>query len=369
MKNSFGNNVILTLFGESHGKCIGGILDGMEPGLKVDTDNIRKLLVKRRSSAIISTKRREDDSFSFLSGVKNGLTEGTPICITIDNNDVSKNNYVNIQDLLRPSHADYTAYCKYHGFEDKNGGGHFSGRLTAPIVALGSIALDSLKEVGIFIGTHINSIGYIKDRSFSDYIFDIELLDSKSISVLDDDVEKQMTDFISKVKTNGDSVGGVTETAVFGLPDGIGEPWFDSIESMISHAIFSIPAVKGVEFGLGFGFDGKHGSNVNDFFTTKCGKIITKTNNNGGINGGISNGMPIVFKTAFKPTPSISIQQESVNIKKMQDETIVINGRHDPAIVHRACPVIDCLTAICLCDMLSTRYGNDFITAVKRSKL
>lgn len=360
MKNTFGQSITVTLFGESHGQAIGAVIDGIAPGIKIDSEYIDKKLSLRRPVGKISTARCEKDEYSILSGVFNGYTTGTPIAITIPNCDTRSNDYTNLTETPRPSHADYTAECKYHGFQDYRGGGHFSGRITAPIVLAGSILQSALIKKNIKIATHISYLGGISDSPISTEE-DMDRLAEIPFPVLSEKAASQMYEKIEEVRAKGDSIGGVLETVVTGLPSGVGEPFFDSMESLLSHALFSIPGIKGVEFGAGFGFADMTGSTANDPFSIKDGKIITKTNNNGGINGGISNGMPVVFRCAVKPTPSISMEQLTVNLSNMKEEKISIVGRHDPAIIHRARAVVDAITAITLSDMLAARYGTDWL--------
>ncbi len=361
MKNTFGNNMAVTLFGESHGNAIGAVVDGLAPGIKIDEDYIRHVLSLRRPAGDISTSRREPDNFVIQSGVFNGKTTGSPLCILIENVDKRSNDYSKMSDIARPSHADYAAYCKYHGFEDYRGGGHFSGRITAAICAVGGILLPALNEKGIQIGTHIKSIGSVSDRDFYDINEDIKALSNMEFAALDDEKANEMKQVIRTAKSNLDSVGGVLETAVTGLDAGIGEPFFDSVESMLSHALFSIPGVKGVEFGAGFAISAMNGSQANDEFYVDDGKVKTKTNNSGGINGGITNGMPLIFRCAMRPTPTIGKQQNTVDFKTLENTTLAAAGRHDPCIVHRARVVVDCITAITLSDMLTGRYGTDWL--------
>ncbi len=361
MKNTFGNNLTVTLFGESHGEAIGVVLDGLSAGIEVDYDYINKMLNLRKGLSVVSTPRREEDNFEILSGVFEGKTTGTPLCIIIKNNDTRSADYSLTKDLARPSHADFTAECKYKGFQDYRGGGHFSGRITAPLCAAAGIIIPALLKKGIKIGSHIAKIGEIEDRCFCDFDNDFEILSGKEFAVLDDSKETEMIDKIKSVKAQGDSIGGIVETAIMGIPAGVGEPWFDSIESIISHAVFSIPGVKGIEFGLGFKFAETPGSIANDSFENDNGKIVTKTNNSGGINGGITNGMPVIFRTAFRPTPTIAKEQNTVNIKTTENAVLEAKGRHDPCIVHRAKVVVDSVTAIALADILVTRYGTDWL--------
>lgn len=361
MKNTFGNSITVTLFGESHGEAIGAVIDGIAPGIKIDCEYIKSKLAQRQSGSDISTPRKEADIPRFLSGIKNGYTEGTPIALIIENTDVKSSAYADISETPRPSHADYTAEMKYHGFQDKRGGGHFSGRITAAFVAAGAILSSALEAKGIKIGTHIKSLHDIKDRNFENLIDDIDYLKKKIIPVLDDDCAENMYKRILDAKRECDSVGGILETAIIGVEAGIGEPWFDTVEGVLSHILFSIPGVKGVEFGDGFATAKMLGSEANDPFGIKNGKIVTDKNSSGGINGGITNGMPIIIRTAVKPTPSIARVQKTVNIADMTDTEISIKGRHDPAIIHRARAVVDAACAIAIADLLSTRYGTDYL--------
>lgn len=361
MKNTFGSSVALTLFGESHGGAIGAILDGIAPGIPVDEQFIAAQMDLRRSVGAISTARREADEVRIVSGVFNGKTTGTPITFIIENQDQRSRDYGELAYKARPGHADLTAQMKYHGFQDFRGGGHFSGRITAGIVAAGAVAVTALRTKGITVGTHILSCGGVSDRGFEDIQADIESLSGREFAVLDQTKTDEMKSAIMAARDEGDSVGGCLETAVYGLPAGVGEPWFDTLESVLAHGLFSIPAVKGVEFGAGFGVTGQRGSQSNDPFRNIGGKVCTETNNCGGILGGISNGMPIVFRCAVKPTPSIYKEQRTVDMRTMEDTDLRIQGRHDPAIVHRARVVVDSVTALTLCDQLSLRFGTDWL--------
>lgn len=361
MKNTIGNNLTVTLFGESHGEAIGCVIDGIAPGISVDEELIASQLEKRKGISSISTPRCEADKVKILSGVFEGKTTGTPVCIMIENGNTNSKDYSLTKDVARPGHADYTAECKYHGFQDYRGGGHFSGRLTAPLVAAGAIAISALRSKGIYIGTHISRCADIEDREFGDISEDIALLDTLDMPVLCEEKRREMLSYIEGVKAEGDSVGGVLSTAVIGMPEGVGEPWFDSVEGMLAHALFSIPAVKGIEFGKGFEFAKLKGSQGNDSFTVYDEKIATVTNNNGGINGGITNGMPITFNLAVKPTPSIFKKQNTVDMKSKEEAELEIKGRHDPAIIHRARVVVDSVTALVICDLLITRFGTDYL--------
>ncbi|MBR5048679.1 MAG: chorismate synthase [Erysipelotrichaceae bacterium] len=366
MKNILGNNITLTLFGESHGPYIGGVIDGLPPGLKIDMDYINTQLEMRKPYGTISTARQEADEVQFISGVLNGYSEGTPLTFIIANGDVRRNDYEN--DLVRPSHADYSAQLKYEGYQDKSGGGHFSGRLTAVIVTAGAILRQALEEKGILIGTHISDLHGIKDHEFENYEEDIRKLNGKRFATLSDLAQQQMIKEIEEARDQQDSLGGILETAIWGLPGGIGEPWFDSLEGLLAHGIFSIGAVKGIEFGSGFALARMKGSEANDQLMIRDGVIETLTNHNGGINGGISNGMPVLFRTAIKPTPSIGKLQLSVDMTKMTNEVINVTGRHDPAIIHRARVVVDCLSAFIIADVISQRYGYMWLTGETKWK-
>lgn len=360
MKNTFGNSLSITLFGESHGEAVGAVIDGLAPGIEIDEKFIEEKTDKRRAYGKISTQRQEEDKVEIVSGVFRGFTEGTPLTVIIRNKDVRSDDYD--RGTARPGHADYTAYRKYHGFEDYRGGGHFSGRLTAPVVAAGAVVLSALNKKGIYIGTHIKKCAGVSDRDFDIIEDDIKALDGKLFSVLCPDAEAKMKAKIEEAAKDGDSVGGILETAIIGLPEGLGEPWFDSFESMLSHGIFSIPAVKGIEFGKGFEFADMKGSEANDLLAFRNGKIITLTNNNSGLNGGITNGMPVIFKTAVKPAPSIFKPQKTVDFIAGENIELKLSGRHDPCIVHRAAVVQDAITALVTADLLTVKFGTDYLS-------
>lgn len=357
MKNTFGQSVSVSLFGESHGEAVGAVIDGLSPGIEVSGETIARQLSRRRPSSPLDTPRQEKDDFKILSGVFNGKTTGTPICIVIPNENTRSGDYD--YGPARPSHADFAAFCKYHGYEDYRGGGHFSGRITAALVAAGGILLPALESIGISVGTHILSCGGVSDRGFENVAEDIELLKGRNFPVLEPARGEEMAERIMQARQDCDSVGGVTQTAVCGIASGVGEPWFDSVEGLLAHAAFSVGGVKGVEFGMGFAFADERGSSCNDALRLQDGRVVAKTNNNGGINGGITNGMPIVFQCAVKPTASIARPQETVDFIKGENAELCIHGRHDPAIVRRICPVLDSVTAIVICDLLAQRFGTD----------
>ena len=364
MKNTLGENFCVTIFGESHGPYIGVVLDGIAPGIDVNKDFINHQLDLRRPSGKISTKRVETDEFILASGVFNDKTTGTPLTILIPNSVQHSKDYEKTATLARPGHADYTANVKYHGFQDFRGGGHFSGRITAALVAAGGIIIPELEKKGIKIGTHIKSLGGIKDRNFEDYQKDIDFLGGTNFPVLDADKSEQMKTLAEKIAAEGDSVGGVLESVILGMPAGVGEPWFGTLESELSYALFSIPAIKGVQFGDGFDMVDSFGSEFNDSLQivqdNGKSKVITKTNHNGGINGGISNGMPILFRCAVKPTPSIYKTQDTIDMSKNENAKLNIQGRHDPAIIHRARIVVDSVASFVIYDALASRFGTDF---------
>ncbi len=361
MKNTFGNSVCVTIFGESHGKAIGCVIDGLAPGIKISDEYIEKKLALRRPAGKISTARREKDNYEIVSGVFNSRATGTPLCIIIPNEDVRSSDYDSVKLTARPGHADLTAQIKYRGFQDYRGGGHFSGRVTAALVAAGAVCQSALESKGITVATHISAIGSVKDRRFDPVSPETDGLSDSAFPVLDKDVEEKMKSVIESAAAKGDSVGGELETAVTGIPAGLGEPWFDTVEGMLSHALFSVPAVKGIEFGAGFGFESMNGSEANDPISSRGGAPVTLTNNNAGINGGITNGMPIIFRLAVKPTPSISQPQQSIDLETFESETLEVKGRHDPCIVHRARAVADAVTSIVLCDLLAEKFGVDYL--------
>ena len=356
--STFGKAIEINLFGESHGKAIGIIINNLPAGIKLDLNMINEALFKRRPKSLLSTSRQEQDKYEIISGYYNGLTTGSPLTFIIRNNDTHSNDYN--QNVLRPSHADYTTYVKYNNNQDYRGGGHFSGRITAPLMILGAISSQLLLQKDIIIGSHIYSIKDEKDKNFSDIKISKKLLktlNSSHFPVLDASIIKKYEDIILNAKNDNDSVGGIVETMVLGLEAGYGDPFFDSIESVISHLMYSIPSVKGVEFGTGFPITKLFGSEANDSFYLNNGDIKTKTNHSGGIQGGISNGMPITFKVAVKPTSSIGKEQDTVDISKMKEVKLSLQGRHDPAIIHRAIHVINAVTAYAILEIIVRKEG------------
>lgn len=361
MGSVFGQSLKISVFGESHGPAVGVVIDGLPSGFALDFDDISGEMARRRpGTALYATKRSEPDEVEILSGIYDGKTTGTPLCAIIRNKDRKSEDYDEFFSLARPGHADYSGFIRYKGFNDVRGSGHFSGRLTAPVVFAGAIAAQILKSRGIVIGSHIDSIYDMKDVGFDKTdISEEQLLELRKmdIPVNDRSCREEYLKIISDAKDKSDSVGGIVETAVIGLKAGLGTPIFDNVEARLSSILFSIPAVKGVEFGEGFGIARLFGSQANDSFYAENGKIFTRTNNNGGINGGITNGMPIVFRVAVKPTSSIAKEQDTVNMKEGTNARIKVEGRHDACIVPRVVPVIDAATAIAILDLLIGQYG------------
>lgn len=351
-----GLNIKLAIYGESHGKSIGIVLDGLPPGIELDIDKISWEMARRAPGKnALSTPRKETDAFEIQSGFFNGRTTGTPLCAVIKNSDQHSKDYSVLADKMRPGHADYAGFVHYQGCNDYRGGGHFSGRLTAPLVLAGAIAKQALKKYGITVGAHILSIGDIKEENFNPMGMDLTTLSEvagKSFPVMDDAIGEKMQEKILSAKAELNSVGGVIETIVMNMPAGAGAPYFDSVESSLSKAMFSVPAVKAIEFGDGFDITLKTGAEANDELHYVDGKVTGYTNHNGGITGGISNGMPIVFRVGIKPTPSISREQRTVSLKEKADTTLTIVGRHDPCIVQRAVPVIEAVTAWIIWDLI-----------------
>lgn len=363
MSSIFGKNIRISLFGESHGPAVGVVIDGLPSGFKIDLEKVSKEMERRKpNSQNYSTKRREPDKIEILSGVYNGKTTGTPISAIIRNTDTKSKDYNELENLMRPGHADYSGYVRYKGFNDIKGSGHFSGRLTAPLVFAGAVTTQFLNHSRIFIGSHIESIHDTQDLRFDATQITVEQLyklKDMDIPVNDLSCLQKYLDVFEKARKSVNSVGGVVETAIIGLPAGVGSPMFGNVEAKISSMIFSIPAVKGIEFGKGFGITQLYGSEANDGFYMEENNIITRTNNNGGINGGITNGMPIIFRTAVKPTSSIAKMQDTIDIKTLKNAKLSVKGRHDVCIVPRAVPVIDNATAIALFDLLISYYGLD----------
>ena len=356
MSSNWGTNIELSLFGESHGKAIGIVIGHLPAGIELDMDEIQKNMQRRAPGQNkMSTPRKEKDEVQIMSGVIDNVTTGAPLCAMIYNSDQHSKDYSLLKECMRPGHSDYPAFVKYHGFNDVRGGGHFSGRLTAPIVFAGSVAKQILKQRGIVIGAHIQSIKDVYDESFSVDVneSDIERMLERQYPTLNEDIFIEMQNVIEKARMNCDSVGGTIECAIVNVPAGIGNPFFDSIESHLSSLLFSIPAVKSVSLGLGEKITELYGHEANDIYYYQNGIVKTKTNHNGGITGGISNGMPIIFKVGIKPTPSISQTQQTINIQTKENTELQITGRHDPCIVPRAVVVVESMAALALLDMIN----------------
>ncbi|WP_186428635.1 chorismate synthase [Clostridium sp. BSD9I1] len=356
MSGVWGSKIKYSIFGESHGEAIGITIDGLQPGIELNLEEINREMRRRAPGKNkLSTPRQEKDEFDILSGYFNNKTTGTPLCVVIRNSDYHSKDYEKTKDLMRPGHADYTGKVKYGGFNDCRGGGHFSGRITAPIVFAGALAKQILSKKGIMIGSHIKSIGTVGEEYFDEVNIKEDLLkelSQKEFPTIDEEKSLNMQEEILNARENLNSIGGIVECAILNLPPGVGSPFFGSVESILSSLLFSIPAVKGVEFGAGFRISKMKGSVANDEFYIEDGTIKTYTNNNGGILGGITTGMPVIFRTAFKPTPSIAQEQRTVDICKNENTTIEIQGRHDPCIVQRAVPVVEAVAAMGILELM-----------------
>lgn len=355
--SSWGEKVKISIFGESHGKGIGVVIDNLPPGKKIDMDSVLIQMARRAPGRDkTSTPRKEKDLPNILSGMLNSTTTGAPLCAVIENTNTRSGDYNNLLSRPRPGHADYTGFMRYGGFNDIRGGGHFSGRLTAPLVFAGSVCRQILKEEGIEIASHIYSIGNIYDKPFNPVSIDkglIEDLNTQPFPLINKTLENDMRDYIDNARLSRDSVGGIVECCATGVKAGLGSPMFGGVENVISSIIFGIPAVKGIEFGAGFNITKMHGSQSNDPFAyDENGNVITLSNNNGGILGGITSGMPILFRAAVKPTPSISQEQKTVDLSKKENCTFEVHGRHDPCIVPRATVVMESALALALINLL-----------------
>lgn len=353
MSSTWSKNITISVFGESHGPAIGVCLDNVPPGESLDMDKLIQFMARRAPKKDkTSTQRREKDMPQIMSGFFNGKTTGTPLCALIQNTDQHSNDYSNLSKLARPGHADYTGALRYRGFNDQRGGGHFSGRLTAPLCFAGAVAAQILEKRGIYVGAHIAEIHKIKDTSFDPIRTtrdDIISLREKEFPTISDSKGKKIIADIDKARQSLDSVGGIVECIAINVPAGIGSPIFDGLENSIAQLVFGIPAVKGLEFGAGFNASKMLGSENNDeFYVNENGHVVTRTNFHGGILGGISSGMPITLKVAFKPTPSIARPQATVDYSAMKNETINIKGRHDPCVVPRAVPCVEAAVNIAL---------------------
>ena len=361
MSNIYGKNLKVSIFGQSHSTAIGVTIDGLPAGFPISFDELKTFMQRRMpGQGTHTTKRREADEPEFISGIVNGITCGAPITAIIHNTDVRSSDYDQLRDVPRPSHADYTAYIKYSDARDYRGGGAFSGRLTAPLCVAGGICLQFLKREGVRIDAHISQIGTVSDRAFDPVHVgddDIHALKQNGFPVMDAEAGQLMLSAIEDARNDGDSLGGIVECAATGVPAGIGSPIFDGMENRLAAILFGIPAVKGVEFGNGFAAAGLRGSENNDAFIMRDGSVLTGTNNHGGILGGITSGMPLIFRAAFKPTPSISIEQDSVSLSRREKTKLTVTGRHDPCIVPRAVPCVEAAAAIAIYDALLEPRG------------
>lgn len=356
MSSTFGNKVKISVFGESHGNGIGVVIDGLPAGFKVNMDAVLAQMARRAPGRDkTATPRKEKDLPKILSGMLEDTLTGAPLCAVIENTNTRSGDYGNLMTCPRPGHSDYTAYVKYNASNDVRGGGHFSGRITAPLVFAGAVCRQLLAAQGIRVAAHIYSIGNVHDKPFDPVHIDgalMERLSLSSFALIDRGAEEPMRAEVEDARMQLDSVGGVIECAVTGVPAGFGGPMFDGVEGVIAQALFGIPAIKGVEFGAGFASAAMRGSQNNDPFRVQDGRVVTETNNCGGILGGITDGMPLVFRAAVKPTPSIGQVQQSVDLQTMQNTELTVNGRHDPCIVPRAVPVVEAMTAIALMNIL-----------------
>ena len=354
MSSMFGERIRISVFGQSHGEKIGCVLDGLPAGEEIDLEQLRAFMQRRAPGGAYTTRRQEKDEAHIVSGLFNGYTCGAPLCVLIDNSDTHSSDYQQVKDMPRPGHADYPAEVKYRGFQDYRGGGHFSARLTAAMCAGGGIIAQCLVRRGIAIGAHLLSIGDVEDRRYDPITIGRGDLQAAwtGFPVLSEECADRMKQVIDKARESGDSVGGVVECAVVGLPVGIGEPVFDGIENRISHAVFAIPAAKGIEFGEGFAAARMKGSQHNDPYEWKDGKPALQSNHAGGILGGLSNGAPVIFRVAFKPTPSIVQAQHTISLSARRDAILEITGRHDPCVAVRAVPVVEAAAAIAIADLI-----------------
>ena len=356
MSSTMGNKLRLTIFGQSHGAAVGGVLDGFPPGMRVDFDALEAFSARRRPGQnALSTARKEADIPEFLSGLRDGVTCDAPLAFVLHNTDTRSGDYEKLADCPRPSHSDWPAHVHSGGQNDVRGGGHFSARLTAPLCIAGALCLQALAARGIHVGAHIASIAGIPDERFDPVTVSPELfraIAAKPFPTIDDEAGARMQQAVLDARTQADSVGGVVECAVTGLSAGLGGPMFDTVEGRLAYALFGVPAVKGLEFGSGFAGSGMRGSENNDPYRVENGVVRTESNHAGGILGGLTTGMPIVFRAAFKPTPSIGRPQRSVSLSRMENTELVIKGRHDPCIVPRAVPVVEAATAVTILDIL-----------------
>ena len=357
MSSSFGQALKLTLFGQSHGPGVGVVIDGFPAGMPIDMEKLAAMQRRRApGQSPLTTARRERDEAEFLSGVLDGVTTGQPLCALIRSTDMHSADYGDGIDLVRPGHADYTGHVRYFGFEDARGGGSFSGRLTAPLVTAGALCLQWLEKQGVRVYSHISQLGALRDDPIAQAGPEaLTALKAMPLPALRPGLAEEMEEAILAAAAAGDSLGGAVTCRIDGLPAGLGAPFFDSVESELSHLLFSVPGVKAVAFGDGFGFASGRGSEMNDAFRMENGRVVTATNHSGGVNGGITNGMPVLFTCAVRPTPSIALPQQTVSLRRMENAELAVRGRHDPCILPRFCPVAEAVAAIAVLDLWKER--------------
>lgn len=358
-----------SIFGESHGSVIGVVLEGVPPGLTLDMEQVSREMKRRSPGGAFSTTRRESDLPEIVSGLWQGKTTGAPLCVLIKNSDARSADYEKLERLPRPGHADYAASLRYGGNNDVRGGGHFSGRLTAPLVFAGAVARQFLARNGIYVGGQLLSVADVRAEGFDALLVTSERLAeiaAKDFPVYCETAAAAMKQRIAGAKACGDSVGGIVECVVAGIPVGIGEPGRESMESLIAQNVFSVPGVKGIEFGAGFGFAAMRGSDANDEMVMEGGEVRLTSNNNGGISGGISTGAPVVFRAALRPTPSIAIKQKTVDLVSRNDAELTIEGRHDPCIALRALPAVEAAAALAVMEALRKIGGERYAGQVQK---
>ncbi|MBR6954051.1 MAG: chorismate synthase [Clostridia bacterium] len=358
MSSSFGQYLRLSIFGQSHGPAVGITVEGLPAGMRVDEEALRQALARRAPGrSPLTTPRREQDEPEFLSGIRDGVLTGQPLCAIFRSRDQHSGDYEDPLDRPRPGHADYTGHVRFYGFEDSRGGGSFSGRLTAPLVLAGALAAQFLRAQGIRIASHISRLGSLRDDPIGEAGGDLGFLAGMVLPTLRPGLAGEMEALILRAKAEGDSLGGAVTCRVDGLPAGLGAPFFDSVESTLARLLFSVPGIKAVSFGDGFDFAGGRGSEMNDAFRVEAGRVVTATNHSGGVNGGITNGMPLLFTCAVRPTPSIARPQETVSLSRMENVPLTVRGRHDPCLLPRVCPVVEAVAATGLTELWMERLA------------
>ena len=354
MSSNFGHIVKISIFGQSHGEAIGVVMDGLPAGEKIDLERIAAFMARRAPGSAGMTQRKEKDQVRVLSGLVDGFTCGAPLCAVIENTDVKSGDYAALADVPRPMHADYPAYVKHHGCNDVRGGGHFSARLTAPLCFAGAVCMQLLERAGVTVAGHVLSAGQAQDAAFDPMSEDVSLLRRLSgmkLPVIDESAANRMLSAAEEARGNGDSIGGSVELCVLGLPAGLGEPPFDGVENRLSQALYAVPAIKAFDFGAGRAAAGMLGSEHNDPYTVRDGKVCTLSNRHGGILGGLTTGMPLLLTCYFKPTPSIAREQQSISLSHLTPATLAVRGRHDPCVALRAVPCVEAAAAVALYDL------------------